>query len=83
MNKIKKSDVKKIIREELFKALKEDSGEGYVELIIQDPNFEEGLKLIQQAWTDWLTGPATETHMIQKAKRDLGEYMFKTILRWK
>jgi len=71
--------LKKIIREELNKVLKE--GEGYVELISMDPNFEKGMTLIHKAWSDWVNGPETERTMITPAKKDLANYVSQIILK--
>jgi len=73
-NIMKKTDLKQLIREE-FKAYLNESNDGYVELIIMDPDFEKGWALIKQAWQEWKTGPATEPSMIRPAKQDLVKYL--------
>jgi len=60
-------------------SLNEGGNDGYVELIIMDPNFEKGMKLINKAWSDWVNGPETTHTMINPAKKDLAEYVSKII----
>jgi len=74
---MKKSELKKIIKEELTTVLKEQGG--YVELIEMDPNFEKGMTLIHKAWSDWVNGPETERTMIAPAKKDLANYVSQII----
>jgi len=73
-NTMKKTDLKELIKEE-FKAYLNESNDGYVELIIMDPDFEKGWNLILKAWYRWKMGPATESNMIRPAKQDLVKYL--------
>jgi len=74
-----KLDLRKIIREEIISVLKEDENDGFVELIVMDPNFDEGWKLIEKAWNDWKLGPATQPQMIGPAKNDLVKYIIRLL----
>jgi hypothetical protein len=63
----------------LFKNLSEGLNEemhgGYLELLEMNPNFEEGVAKLLQAWNEWAEGDMTEPYMIEEAKHDILAYL--------
>ena len=57
------------------KTLKEEMHGGYLELFEMNPNFEEGVAKLFQAWEEWKEGPETEPEMIEEAKHDILAYL--------
>ena len=47
--------------------------EEYVESM--GPDFDNGLDLIFDAWKTWKKGPATESHMIKPAAKEVQDYI--------
>ena len=63
---MKKSELKKLIREVKKEILKEE----YVELISVDDNYDQGLGLLLKAWKRWKDGPETEKRDIAPAAKE-------------
>jgi hypothetical protein len=63
----------------LFKNLSEGLNEemhgGYLELLEMNPNFEEGVAKLLQAWNEWAEGDMTEPYMVEEAKHDILAYL--------
>lgn len=57
------------------KTLNEEMHGGYLELFEMNPNFEEGVANLLQAWEEWKEGPETEPEMIEEAKHDILAYL--------
>ena len=55
--------------------LNEEMHGGYLELLEMNPNFEEGVAKLFQAWEEWKEGPETEPEMIEEAKHDILAYL--------
>ena len=55
--------------------LNEEMHGGYLELFEMNPNFEEGVAKLLQAWNEWKEGPETEPGMIEEAKHDILAYL--------
>ena len=70
--------------------IKEEMHGGYLELFEMNPNFEEGVSLIEKgvkegaslilaAWKEWKEGPETEPEMVEEAKQDVLAYLSSII----
>ena len=57
------------------KTLNEEMHGGYLELFEMNPNFEEGVANLLQAWEEWKEGPETEPEMVEEAKHDILAYL--------
>ena len=57
------------------KTIKEEMHGGYLELLEMNPNFEEGVAKLLQAWNEWAEGDMTEPYMIEEAKHDILAYL--------
>ena len=57
------------------KTLNEEMYGGYLELFEMNPNFEEGVAKLLQAWNEWAEGDMTEPYMIEEAKHDILAYL--------
>ena len=57
------------------KTIKEEMHGGYLELLEMNPDFEEGARLLLNAWFEWKEGPMTEPHMVEEAKQDILAYL--------
>jgi len=57
------------------KTLNEEMHGGYLELFEMNPNFEEGVAKLLQAWEEWKEGPETEPEMVEEAKHDILAYL--------
>ena len=57
------------------KTLNEEMHGGYLELLEMNPNFEEGVAKLLQAWNEWAEGDMTEPYMIEEAKHDILAYL--------
>ena len=55
--------------------LNEEMHGGYLELLEMNPNFEEGVAKLLQAWNEWAEGDMTEPYMIEEAKHDILAYL--------
>ena len=55
--------------------VKEAMHGGYLELFEMNPNFEEGVAKLLQAWNEWAEGDMTEPYMIEEAKHDILAYL--------
>jgi hypothetical protein len=55
--------------------IKEEMHGGYLELLEMNPNFEEGVAKLLQAWNEWAEGDMTEPYMIEEAKHDILAYL--------
>lgn len=54
-------------------------GGGYIELLVNDENFMDGVAALGQAWERWKNGPATEKSDIKPAKKDILDYIAKQL----
>ena len=57
------------------KTIKEEMHGGYLELLEMNPNFEEGVANLLEAWNEWKEGPMTEPYMVEEAKQDILAYL--------
>ena len=57
------------------KTIKEEMHGGYLELLEMNPDFEQGARLLLNAWFEWKEGPMTEPHMVEEAKQDILAYL--------
>ena len=57
------------------KTIKEEMHGGYLELLEMNPDFEQGARLLLNAWFGWKEGPMTEPHMVEEAKQDILAYL--------
>ena len=57
------------------KTLKEEMHGGYLELLEMNPDFENGARLLLNAWFEWKEGPMTEPQMVEEAKQDILAYL--------
>ena len=57
------------------KLIKEEMHGGYLELLEMNPNFEEGVANLLEAWNEWKEGPMTEPYMVEEAKQDVLAYL--------
>ena len=57
------------------KTIKEEMHGGYLELLEMNPDFEEGARLLLNAWFEWKEGPMTEPYMVEEAKQDILAYL--------
>jgi hypothetical protein len=57
------------------KTIKEEMHGGYLELLEMNPNFEEGVAKLLQAWNEWAEGDMTEPYMVEEAKHDILAYL--------
>jgi len=57
------------------KTLKEEMHGGYLELLEMNPDFEEGARLLLNAWSEWKEGPMTEPQMVDEARQDILAYL--------
>jgi hypothetical protein len=57
------------------KTIKEEMHGGYLELLEMNPDFEEGARLLLNAWFEWKEGPMTEPQMVEEAKQDILAYL--------
>jgi hypothetical protein len=48
---------------------------GYLELLEMNPDFEEGARLLLNAWSEWKEGPMTEPQMVDEARQDILAYL--------
>lgn len=55
--------------------LNEEMHGGYLELLEMNPNFEEGVAKLLQAWNEWAEGDMTEPYMVEEAKHDILAYL--------
>ena len=55
--------------------MNEEMHGGYLELLEMNPNFEEGVAKLLQAWNEWAEGDMTEPYMIEEAKHDILAYL--------
>ena len=55
--------------------LNEEMHGGYLELFEMNPNFEEGVAKLLQAWNEWAEGDMTEPYMVEEAKHDILAYL--------
>jgi hypothetical protein len=55
--------------------INEEMHGGYLELLEMNPNFEEGVAKLLQAWNEWAEGDMTEPYMIEEAKHDILAYL--------
>ena len=58
-----------------YEGLNEEMHGGYLELLEMNPDFEEGARLLLNAWFEWKEGPMTEPHMVEEAKQDILAYL--------
>ena len=52
---------------------------GYLELFEMDPDFEQAIDLLDQAWEKWKNGPATSPEDIPMAKEDILAYLSRML----
>jgi len=57
------------------KTLKEEMHGGYLELLEMNPDFENGARLLLNAWFEWKEGPMTEPQMVDEARQDILAYL--------
>jgi len=57
------------------KTIKEEMHGGYLELLEMNPDFENGARLLLNAWFEWKEGPMTEPQMVEEAKQDILAYL--------
>ena len=57
------------------KTLNEEMHGGYLELLEMNPDFEQGARLLLNAWFEWKEGPMTEPQMVEEAKQDILAYL--------
>jgi hypothetical protein len=57
------------------KTIKEEMHGGYLELLEMNPDFEQGARLLLNAWFEWKEGPMTEPQMVEEAKQDILAYL--------
>ena len=57
------------------KTLKEEMHVGYLELLEMNPDFENGARLLLNAWFEWKEGPMTEPQMVDEARQDILAYL--------
>ena len=57
------------------KTLKEEMHGGYLELLEMNPDFENGARLLLNAWFEWKEGPMTEPQMVDEAREDILAYL--------
>jgi hypothetical protein len=55
--------------------LKEEMHGGYLELLEMNPDFENGARLLLNAWFEWKEGPMTEPQMVDEARQDILAYL--------
>ena len=67
-NKMKKSQLRKIIQEEIRDVVNES---GYIELI----DIDDHLEAIHYEWEKWRDGPMTEPEDIGRARADILSYI--------
>lgn len=69
--------------EQWFGKLKEDeiATDGYVDVMYNDPAFEDAIKYLQEVWDNWKKGPATDPSHINPARKDLLLFIGKEILK--
>ena len=59
--------------------IQEEMHGGYLELFEMDPNFEQAIALLDQAWEEWKNGPATSPEDIPMAKEDILAYLSRML----
>jgi len=57
------------------KTIKEEMHGGYLELLEMNPDFENGARLLLNAWFEWKEGPMTEPQMVDEARQDILAYL--------
>tara|TARA_R110002126_G_scaffold105748_1_gene240182 strand:- start:193 stop:588 length:396 start_codon:yes stop_codon:yes gene_type:complete len=55
--------------------MNEEMHGGYLELLEMNPDFEQGARLLLNAWFEWKEGPMTEPYMVEEAKQDILAYL--------
>ena len=60
------------------KLLREGFIGGYIDLL--GPDFEDGVKMIEKAWTVWKAGELTEPGMVDEAKQDIMTYIKNALI---
>ena len=58
-----------------YEGLNEEMHGGYLELLEMNPDFEQGARLLLNAWFEWKEGPMTEPQMVEEAKQDILAYL--------
>jgi len=73
---MKKTELTKIIKEEITSLLKENMinmNRGYIEAL--GPDFDKGVKLILKSFSTWLEGPETKKEDIVDCKNAIFDFL--------